>query len=122
MYVGSGVKSYGRLVILKHKNDYLSAYAHNDLIFIKEGQRVSRGQLIAAAGDSGADRVMLHLGNPQNRQTLQTPSKFSPHANFFRRPSSAESAIERREKVDNLGDVPYNRHWKDLFLREIVLQ
>ena len=78
VYVGSGVKSYGRLVILKHKNDYLSAYAHNDLIFIKEGQRVSRGQLIAAAGDSGADRVMLHLeirktGKPFNPLQVLPP-------------------------------------------------
>lgn len=61
VYVGTGVKSYGRLVILKHKNDYLSAYAHNDEVFVKESQSVKRGQKIAMFGDSGTDRVMLHL-------------------------------------------------------------
>lgn len=61
VYTGSGVKSYGRLVILKHGNDYLSAYAHNDKILAKEGQQVARGEQIATVGDSGAARVMLHL-------------------------------------------------------------
>lgn len=61
VYVGSGVKSYGRLIIVKHKNDYLSAYAHNDKILVREGARVSRGKQIATIGDSGASRVMLHL-------------------------------------------------------------
>lgn len=61
VYTGSGVKSYGRLVILKHENDYLSAYAHNDEIMVKEGQQISRGQQIATIGDSGAAQVMLHL-------------------------------------------------------------
>lgn len=61
VYVGSGVKSYGRLVIIKHKNDYLSAYAHNEKIIVREGQKISRGQQIAAIGDSGAAQVMLHI-------------------------------------------------------------
>ncbi len=61
VYVGSGVKSYGRLVIVKHKNDYLSAYAHNEEILVREGQRVSRGEQISTIGDSGAAKVMLHL-------------------------------------------------------------
>ncbi|MGI9297424.1 MAG: peptidoglycan DD-metalloendopeptidase family protein [Gammaproteobacteria bacterium] len=61
VYTGSGVKSYGRLVILKHGNDYLSAYAHNDKILAKEGQKVARGEQIATIGDSGAAKVMLHL-------------------------------------------------------------
>ena len=61
VYTGVGVKSYGRLVILKHDNDYLSAYAHNDAILTEEGKRVARGQQIATVGDSGAAQVMLHL-------------------------------------------------------------
>lgn len=61
VYTGSGIKSYGRLVILKHGNDYLSAYAHNDKILAKEGQTVARGEQIATLGDSGATQVMLHL-------------------------------------------------------------
>lgn len=61
IYVGTGVKSYGRLVILRHDNNYLSAYAHNDSIVVKEGQRIARGAKIATMGDSSSDRVMLHF-------------------------------------------------------------
>ena len=61
VYTGSGVKSYGRLVILKHGNDYLSAYAHNDKILVKEGQKIARGEQISTLGDSGATQAMLHL-------------------------------------------------------------
>ena len=61
VYVGSGVKSYGRLVIIKHQNDYLSAYAHNQKILVREGQVIKRGQQVATLGDSGATKSMLHL-------------------------------------------------------------
>lgn len=61
VYTGTGVKSYGRLVILKHNNDYLSAYAHSDSILVEEGQQIARGEQIATVGDSGAAQVMLHL-------------------------------------------------------------
>ena len=61
VYTGSGVKSYGRLIILKHENDYLSAYAHNDTILVKEGQQIARGEQISTIGDSGATQPMLHL-------------------------------------------------------------
>ena len=61
IYVGTGVKSYGRMVILRHENDYLSAYAHTDKTLVKEDQRVRRGSEIATIGDSGSDRVMLHF-------------------------------------------------------------
>ena len=71
IYVGTGVKSYGRLVILRHENNYLSAYGHNEEILVKEGQRVSRGSQIASMGDSGSERIMLHFeirkeGKPLN--------------------------------------------------------
>lgn len=71
IYVGTGVKSYGRLVILRHENDYLTAYAHNEEILVKEGQAVARGSPIAKMGDSGSERVMLHFevrkgGKPLN--------------------------------------------------------
>ena len=71
VYVGIGVKSYGRLVIIKHENNYLSAYAHNEEIQVQEGDKVQRGDLIATVGDSGADQTMLHLeirkaGKPVN--------------------------------------------------------
>ena len=61
VYVGSGVKSYGRLVIIKHQNDYLSAYAHNQKILVREGQVIKRGQQVATLGDSGATKPMLHF-------------------------------------------------------------
>ncbi|MCX9156055.1 peptidoglycan DD-metalloendopeptidase family protein [Niveibacterium sp. 24ML] len=61
VYVGSGLRGYGNLVIIKHNATYLSAYAHNQKILVKEGQAVKRGQEIAALGDSDADRAKLHF-------------------------------------------------------------
>lgn len=61
MYVGSGIRGYGNLVIIKHTNGYLSAYAHNRKILVKENQSVARGQKIAELGDSDADRAKLHF-------------------------------------------------------------
>ena len=61
IYAGSGIKGFGRLVIVKHSNDYLSAYAHNRRILMKEGAQVRRGDLIAEMGDSGAERMKLHF-------------------------------------------------------------
>lgn len=61
VYSGSGLRGYGKLVIVKHNKTYLSAYAHNSQILVKEGQSVSRGQKIAEMGDSDADRVKLHF-------------------------------------------------------------
>lgn len=61
VYSGTGLRGYGKLVIIKHNNIYLSAYAHNDKILVKEGQSVARGQKIAEMGNSDASRVMLHF-------------------------------------------------------------
>ena len=61
IYAGSGLKGYGQLVIIKHTNEYLSTYAHNDKIFVAEGESVNRGQAIAEMGDTGTDRVGLHF-------------------------------------------------------------
>ncbi|HEX5125306.1 MAG TPA: peptidoglycan DD-metalloendopeptidase family protein [Rhodocyclaceae bacterium] len=61
VYVGTGLRGYGNLVIIKHNNTYLSAYAHNSEIFVKEGQSVQRGQKIAALGSSDADHPALHF-------------------------------------------------------------
>jgi lipoprotein NlpD len=61
VYSGSGLRGYGQLLILKHDEVYLSAYAHNDKLLVQEGQRVERGQAIALMGDSGASEVMLHF-------------------------------------------------------------
>jgi len=61
VYSGEGLRGYGKLVIIKHNPIYLSAYAHNQLVLVKEGQTVASGQKIAEMGDSDADQVELHF-------------------------------------------------------------
>ncbi len=61
VYRGSGLRGYGELIIIKHDADFLSAYAHNDRILVKEGNVIRRGQKIAEMGSSGTDRVKLHF-------------------------------------------------------------
>ncbi|HEV7855554.1 MAG TPA: peptidoglycan DD-metalloendopeptidase family protein, partial [Herminiimonas sp.] len=77
MYAGSGIRGYGNLVIVKHTNNLLSAYAHNKTILVKEGQNVSKGQKIAEMGDSDADAVKLHFEIRQQGKPVD-PSKFLP--------------------------------------------
>ncbi|MBI3530302.1 MAG: peptidoglycan DD-metalloendopeptidase family protein [Betaproteobacteria bacterium] len=69
VYSGSGLRGYGKLIIIKHNESYLSVYAHNSQILVKEGQTVAKGQKIAEIGDTDSDRVALHfeirrLGKP----------------------------------------------------------
>jgi lipoprotein NlpD len=69
VYVGNGLRGYGKLVIVKHNKTWLSAYAHNREILVKEGQQVTKGQKIAEMGNTDADTVKLHfeirrLGKP----------------------------------------------------------
>ncbi len=61
VYAGSGLSGYGKLLILKHNETFLSAYAHNDEISVKEGDLVKVGQKVADMGSSGTDRVKLHF-------------------------------------------------------------
>jgi lipoprotein NlpD len=61
VYLGSGLRGYGQLIIIKHSEEFLSAYAHNDRVYVKEGDVVKRGQRIADMGSSGTDRVKLHF-------------------------------------------------------------
>ena len=61
VYAGAGLRGYGKLVIIKHNNTWLSAYAHNDNVFVKEQQDVRRGQKIAEMGATDADQVKLHF-------------------------------------------------------------
>jgi len=79
VYAGSGLRGYGKLVIIKHNNTYLTAYAHNREIMVKEQQQVAKGQKISEMGDTDADQVMLHfeirrLGKPVD------PTKYLPPA------------------------------------------
>ena len=69
VYSGSGLRGYGKLIIIKHNSTYLSVYAHNRELLVKEGERVSKGQKIAEMGSTSADGVALHfeirrLGKP----------------------------------------------------------
>ena len=77
MYAGSGIRGYGNLVIVKHSNSLLSAYAHNRSIVVKEGQNVTKGQVIAEMGDSDADSVKLHFEIRQQGKPVD-PSRFLP--------------------------------------------
>lgn len=78
VYAGSGLRGYGNLVIVKHNNTYLTAYAHNQTLLVKEDQVVRRGQRIAEMGASDADRVQLHFeirkqGKPVDPTKLLPP-------------------------------------------------
>ncbi|MES2148723.1 MAG: peptidoglycan DD-metalloendopeptidase family protein [Pseudomonadota bacterium] len=77
MYAGSGIRGYGNLVIVKHSNSLLSAYAHNRSIVVKEGDTVNKGQTIAEMGDSDADSVKLHFEIRQQGKPVD-PSRFLP--------------------------------------------
>ena len=61
VYAGSGLRGYGKLIIIKHNDSYLSAYAHNRDILVKEGQQVVKGQKIAEMGNTDTDQVKLHF-------------------------------------------------------------
>ncbi|MEM5342400.1 peptidoglycan DD-metalloendopeptidase family protein [Paraburkholderia azotifigens] len=61
VYASNGLRGYGNLLIIKHNADYLTAYAHNRTLLVKEGETVQQGQKIAEMGDSDNDRVMLHF-------------------------------------------------------------
>lgn len=61
VYAGGGLRGFGNLIIIKHTDDYLSAYAHNEQLLVREKQQVKAGQKIATMGDSGTDRVKLHF-------------------------------------------------------------
>jgi len=61
VYAGAGLRGYGNLVILKHNNTFLTAYAHNQALLVREDQAVRQGQKIAEMGSSDADRVKLHF-------------------------------------------------------------
>ncbi|MDI1260699.1 peptidoglycan DD-metalloendopeptidase family protein [Aquabacterium sp.] len=61
VYAGSGLRGYGNLVIIKHNAEYLTAYAHNQTLLVKEDQAVRKGQKIAEMGSTDAERVQLHF-------------------------------------------------------------
>lgn len=77
VYSGSGLRGYGNLVIVRHNATFLSAYAHNSRILVKEGQTVTRGQKIAELGNSDTDQPKLHFEVRQQGKPVD-PLKFLP--------------------------------------------
>jgi lipoprotein YgeR len=77
VYAGDGLRGYGQLVILKHDNDFLTAYAHNRALLVKEGQVVQQGQQIAEMGDTDSDHVALHFELRYNGHSID-PARYLP--------------------------------------------
>ena len=77
VYSGAGLRGYGNLIILKHNNTFLTAYAHNQTLLVKEDQSVKKGQKIAEMGNSDADRVKLHFEIRRQGKPVD-PSKYLP--------------------------------------------
>lgn len=79
VYAGGGLRGYGKLVIVKHNDHFLSAYGHNRAILVKEGEKVKGGQVVAEIGSSGLNQEMLHFeirrdGKPED-PLLYLPDK-----------------------------------------------
>ena len=77
VYSGAGLRGYGNLIILKHNNTFLTAYAHNQTLLVKEDQTVKKGQKIAEMGNSDADRVKLHFEIRRQGKPVD-PSRYLP--------------------------------------------
>jgi lipoprotein NlpD len=77
VYAGQGLRGYGRLIIIKHNNTYLSAYAHNSTLLVKEGQTVTKGQKIAEAGNTDSDIPKLHFEIRRQGKPVD-PTKYLP--------------------------------------------
>ncbi len=70
VYSGEGLRGYGQLIIIKHNDTFLSAYAHNQRLLVKEGDTITQGQTIAYMGQTDADRVKLHFEIRKNGQPV----------------------------------------------------
>jgi lipoprotein NlpD len=79
VYSGSGLRGYGKLIVIKHNATYFSAYAHNNEILVKEGQLVVKGQKIAEVGSTDADQPMLHFEIRKQGKPVD-PLKYLPTA------------------------------------------
>lgn len=77
VYAGNGLRGYGNLIIIKHSEDYLSAYAHTNKILVKEKQQVNMRQAIATMGRSEANQVMLHFEIRYHGKSVN-PLKYLP--------------------------------------------
>lgn len=77
VYSGAGLRGYGNLIILKHNNTFLTAYAHNQTLLVKEDQNVKKGQKIAEMGSTDADRVKLHFEIRRSGKPVD-PARYLP--------------------------------------------
>ncbi|MBB1202845.1 LysM peptidoglycan-binding domain-containing protein [Enterobacteriaceae bacterium 89] len=77
VYVGNQLRGYGNLIMIKHSEDYITAYAHNDKMMVNNGQSVKIGQQIATMGNSDADSVKLHF-QIRYRATAIDPLRYLP--------------------------------------------
>jgi len=77
VYAGAGLRGYGNLIILKHNNTFLTAYAHNQILLVKEDQTVKKGQKIAEMGNSDSDKVKLHFEIRRQGKPVD-PAKYLP--------------------------------------------
>jgi lipoprotein NlpD len=77
VYAGNSLRGYGNLVIVKHDNTYLTAYAHNKVLLVKEGDVVKKSQKIAEMGNTDSDRVKLHFELRKNGKPVD-PSAYLP--------------------------------------------
>jgi len=78
VYAGNSLRGYGNLLIIKHNADYLTAYAHNRTLLVKEGQSVTQGEQIAEMGSTDTDRVMLHFEVRYEGKTINPMSSLPP--------------------------------------------
>lgn len=79
VYAGNGLRGYGQLIILKHSEQYLSAYAHHRKILVQEGDAVNRGQIIAEMGNTGTEKTKLHFEIRDNGKPVD-PIRFLPRS------------------------------------------
>ena len=77
VYAGAGLRGYGNLIILKHNNTFLTAYAHNQTLLVKEDQTVKKGQKIAEMGNSDSEKVKLHFEIRRQGKPVD-PAKYLP--------------------------------------------
>jgi murein DD-endopeptidase MepM/ murein hydrolase activator NlpD len=101
VYSGTGLRGYGKLVIIKHNNTYLSAYAHNQNILVKEGQSVTKGQKIAEMGNTDADQVKLHFEVRRSGQAGRS-TEASAAALIMAGESDSDADADRRGCLEDL--------------------
>lgn len=78
IYASDGLKEYGNLILIRHPGGYISAYAHNDRMLVKEGQRVTAGKQIATMGNSGTNRTMLEFQIRKDGKPIDPLSVMNP--------------------------------------------